>query len=727
MKQLPWLLAILAFLLSCVPLGAQGFLNPAEAFPSFGSEKKVPELAASLVCEKATVTPGEEFWVAAKMEVLEGWHIYWTNPGKTGGPVSLEWELPEGVTAGEIQWPVPHRHFANGEMSHTYEGTVYFMVPVTLAENFPGDSILLKAKAVWFVCQDVCKRGKGELTLTLPVAKASTPNEVVAAAFAKTREKWPVQDDSIIAKASYDDGQLLLEFPGKPARPAKKAKAAAPSTKLDFKLLIIAFVGGAILNLMPCVFPVIGLKVMGFVNQAGEDKKAIFKHGLVYTAGVVASFWVLAGTLVLLRQGGAELGWGFQLQDPRFVFLIAVLLFVFALNLSGLFEVGTSLMGAGSQLSSKGGLQGSFFSGVLATIVSTPCAAPFLATALGAALTLEASASILVFTVIALGLAFPYLLLSAFPKWVGKLPRPGAWMETFKQLMAFPIYATVVWLLSILSAQIGGDPFLDAMWAMVLVAIAAWVYGRWFGKGSAKLTAVVILVGSCAWAFPDARPSRVPQYMDLYFFPEPVLASSSFNQELPEKQDFQSLPDGKTYVRLPLAEGAEENLEATGGRLKGILFLEDGATSRPVSIDAPLEKVESTGRALAKAQKSTSSDKLEWGHWTPENQKSLLAEGKTLYIDFTAEWCATCKLNKRVALSSKKIAVRFKETGILPLKADWTNDDPAITKELAKYSRGAVPFNVILFPDGREPIELPELLTQGVVLDALGKAASPGK
>ena len=725
MKNSHWLVLLASCLLLARPSHAQGFLNPGGGFPSFGGEDKKPELVASLVSEKSTVSPGEEFWVAAKMEVLEEWHIYWVNPGKTGGAVSLEWELPEGVTAGEIHWPTPHRYFVNGEMSHTYEGVVHLMVPISVPEDFEGDSLELKAQAIWFVCKDVCKREKGELTLNLTVAESSVVDEEVAKAFASTRESWPAKDPGLDAKASYDGKQLLLEFTENFPIAAKAGEATATPAKIDFKLLLFAFIGGAILNLMPCVFPVIGLKVMGFVNQAGEDKKAILKHGFAYTAGVLVSFWILAGALLVLRQGGAELGWGFQLQDPRFVFGVAVLLFVFALNLSGLFEIGTSLMGTGSQLSNKSGLQGSFFSGVLATIVSTPCAAPFLATALGAALTLEASASILVFTVIALGLAAPYLLFSAFPKWIEKLPRPGLWMETFKQLMAFPLYATVVWLLSILAAQIDGDPYLDALLAMVLVAIAAWVYGRWFGKTWAKAVAAVVLVASCAWALPEARQPRAIQFADLYFFPEPSLASSSYQQELPEKQTFETLPGGTTYVGLPLAEGAQENLAATGGRLKGILLLDDGSGPRSVAIDAPLEKVESTGKALAQAKKKQNSSKLEWIPWTPETQEKLLAEGKTLFIDFTAEWCATCKLNKRVALSSKKVASRFKETGVVALKADWTNDDPVITRELAKYGRAAVPFNIFLYPDGRDPLELPELLTQGKVLEALDKA--PGK
>ena len=212
-------------------------------------------------------------------------------------------------------------------------------------------------------------------------------------------------------------------------------------------LLGFAWLGGLILNLMPCVFPVIGLKIMGFVKQAGEDRAQIKRHGWVFTLGVLISFWLLVGALLLLRDHfEQQLGWGFQLQNPAFVLLLAILLFLFGLSLSGVFEIGMSITGLGSGLSRKSGLWGSFFSGVLASVVATPCMAPFLGVAVGAALTMHFLPSLAVFTCIALGLSTPYLLLSFFPQWVQRLPKPGAWMDSFKQFMAFPVYATVAWL-----------------------------------------------------------------------------------------------------------------------------------------------------------------------------------------------------------------------------------------------------------------------------------------
>ena len=269
--------------------------------------------------------------------------------------------------------------------------------------------------------------------------------------------------------------------------PVEKVPPVAVDTKagLSAGLLLLAFVGGLILNLMPCVFPVLGIKIMGFVGQAGSSRKKIIGHGLVFTSGVLVSFWVLTTVLLILRSSGNQLGWGFQLQSPAFVLILAILLFAFALNMSGLFEFGQSAVGVGSELTGKSGLAGTFFSGILATVVATPCAAPFLAPALGAALTLPPATSFLVFTVIALGLSTPYLLLSAFPGLINRLPRPGPWMETFKQTMGFLLYATVAYLLWVLAGQLGNEslysPFglLKVLFSLVLVAFSLWIYGRW--------------------------------------------------------------------------------------------------------------------------------------------------------------------------------------------------------------------------------------------------------
>jgi thiol:disulfide interchange protein DsbD len=414
--------------------------------------------------------------------------------------------------------------------------------------------------------------------------------------------------------------------------------------------VLLAFLGGVVLNLMPCVFPVLGIKVLGFVNQAGSDRGKIVLHGLVFTAGVLASFWALAGALLALRAGGEQLGWGFQLQSAAFVYGMAIFMFVFALNLSGLFEVGLSATGAAAGLQSQEGLGGSFFTGMLATLVATPCSAPFLAPALGAALALSAVESLLVFTAIAVGLSAPYLLLSLFPSAVKLLPRPGAWMETFKQLMAFPLYATVGWLVWVLAAQTAGDDYglLMILFAFVLVAMAAWAYGR-FGQAHGKpsrqrwgtAAALALLVAGVALGWPQ---------------PPPAVGSSSTG--------------------------------AGGASGKG---------------------------AYAVA----------WQPWSPEAVAAAQAAGRTIYVDFTARWCATCQTNKAAVFSSSEVLAELARRDVLLLKADWTNKDPRITQELAKFQRSAVPFNLLYHPGQAAPRVLPELLTPGIVLDALRSAGAP--
>ena len=308
-----------------------------------------------------------------------------------------------------------------------------------------------------------------------------------------------------------------VAFEAAPTGQGSKLQVTGSKTTSGFPgTLVLAFVGGLILNLMPCVFPVLGIKILGFVNQAGADRRKVTLHGLVFVLGLLLSFWALAGALLALRAGGRELGWGFQLQEPGFVFALAVLLLVFALNLSGLFEVGLSATGVGAQLQMKSGFSGSFFTGVLATVVATPCSAPFLAPALGAALTLSAVESLAVFTAIALGLAVPYLLLSLFPGAIKFLPKPGAWMETFKQLMAFPLYATVGFLVWVLAAQTPDTGLLKVLFGLVLVAMAAWAYGRWTQHGGSParrrfgaVLAAALLAGGIAWGWPVAPSTEV--------------------------------------------------------------------------------------------------------------------------------------------------------------------------------------------------------------------------
>lgn len=724
------LFGLLLVLASLSPLSARPVRNGA--------------VTVDLVAADASIRPGQPFWVALRITHDPHWHTYWINAG-TGYPTSIAWTLPEGFSAGPIVWPAPHavKDTAGTVTGNGYEGEVFIFTQITPpASLVPGGNVTLQAAAEWLMCKDSCMPGDATLTLTRPVtAEPPQPDTSIARLFNNAFAALPKVSADWAFTAQRDGAKITLRFASRsgatpelgdvryfdenavvdyvPAQPltregstyvltltaAAEADAAAPGLKgvltagqgfggtegrallVDTPFVVrepiketkasaststpggasgtssggdaaapsgaapasllgtlfLAFLGGLILNLMPCVFPVLGIKIMGFVNQSGSDKTKVVLHGVMFAVGVLVSFWALAGLLLALRAGGSQLGWGFQLQSPAFVFAMAAFLLVFALNLSGLFEVGLSATGAGASLQSKEGLAGSFFTGMLATLVATPCSAPFLAPALGAALALSAGESLLVFTAIALGLAAPYLLLSIFPQAIKLLPRPGAWMETFKQFMAFPLYATVGWLLWVLAAQTSDDDYALLMiaFAFVLIAMAAWAYGR-FGQ---------------AWGKPG-------------------------------KQLF-----GRAFAAALLVAG---------------LWL--GWPKGAVAAPAP-------GATGAAAYQVT------WQKWSPEAVAAAQAAGKFAYVDFTARWCATCQTNKATVFSSADVLREFGAKGVVLFKADWTNKDPQITQELAKWNRSAVPFNLIYAPGKPEPVVLPELLTGGIVLEKLAEIA----
>jgi thiol:disulfide interchange protein DsbD len=681
----------------------------------------IAQVSASLVSADASIKPGTPFTVALHLVHQPHWHSYWVNPG-TGLPTSLKWSLPDGWKAGEIQWPAPMLLLdtRGNVIGNGYDGDLLLPVTITPPASLqPGTMAELPVKADWLMCQDECVPGSAKLSITLRVlADDPKPDPNWGAKIRAVQAQLPTADPAWSAAATRDAKVVTLTI-----RPTGAAGAAAPASdglhffsedglvasdqpqtvtsdgKGGFTLalpvsddgpkdaaslvgvvtskqgwhadgslpglrvdavfgappvaaaggatqaagpgpepspvaggflgtLALAFIGGLILNLMPCVFPVLGIKILGFVNQAGADRRKVTLHGLVFTSGVLVSFWVLAAILAILRAGGSHLGWGFQLQSPEFVFGLAAAMLAFALNMSGVFEFGLTATGIGSNLQSKSGLVGSFLTGALATVAATPCAAPFLAPALGAALALSTAQSFAIFTVIGIGLSTPYLLLSAFPAAVKVLPRPGAWMETFKQAMAFPLYATVAYLVWVLAGQLPETGLLSSLFGLVLVAMAVWAYGRWNAPGASPgrarfgAIACVVLLAAGAWA------------------------------------------------GWPLA-------------------------AKPTDI--------------------------VWEKWSPEAVEKLRSENRVVYVDFTARWCATCQANKRLVFHSEDVLKQFREKNVAALRGDWTNKDPEITAELAKYHRAAVPFNVIWAPGHADPILLPELLTPSVVLDAIPK------
>lgn len=713
------------------------FLFAVALLPAFAlAQGQRHHTQVELVSSVQTVALGQSFWLALRLQSQPQWHTYWQNPGEAGFATKVIWEeIPQGIElADDFLWPAPILYLQDGIVSYVYEGEVFLLLRARAGEGLrAGAELVFNGRADWLECNDSgCWPGGGDISLILRVAPegeaaepsahagkiaetidhlprslptawaaqahqraartyevtlsplpengnenankstatAAAPDTTVQpvyffpvsegfvamqAADQRIRRNvdgslsWSVQVDASVsapevirgvftAQDSWVQGgevrSLLVE-----AAVTQEMTAAATTDGLwtsattgglSGRLIGLAFLGGLILNLMPCVFPVLGIKVLGFVQQGGSERRKVVLHGLAFTAGVLISFWLLSGVLIALRAAGAELGWGFQLQSPAFVAGLSVLLLVFGLSLSGLFDVGYGAMGVGGDLAAKSGFKGSFFSGVLATVVATPCAAPFLAPALGAALALAPLSSLIVFTAIGIGLAFPYLLLSAFPALIGWLPKPGAWMETFKQSMAFLLYATVAYLVWTLAGLIAEEWFLNLLIGLVAVAAACWGYGRWLKPGST---------------------TRIRGWL---------------------------------WTIL---------LSAIGGWL----------------IFTPVRP-------------------LQWEDWSPARVAELQAQGRPVYVDFTARWCATCQVNKRVVFSSEAVLENFKKDRVALLKADWTDRNAAITTELAKFGRSAVPFNLFYAGKaGSEPLELPEVLTPGSVLEALDAVTSAVK
>lgn len=672
-------------------------------------------VTAELVAEHTSYQPGRPFWVGLRLVMDPHWHTYWRNAGDSGMGTTLDWELPEGFQAGPLQWPYPRPIPSGPLVSYGYENEVLLLTQITPPADGPPGDVLLKAKAAWLMCEEVCIPGQANLELKLP----GRPDEPAAdsawtGAFAQARAALPVTEVGWQAKAIYADKEIVLNLTPGPASKGGEAgvlffpyaddvidhaapqklttngaaielrvsrssiraeppdrirgvlvrsdgwqpdgsapaweidvpvegtaspSAAAAGTEKPMSLgwaLLFAFAGGLILNLMPCVFPVISIKILGFVEQAGESRARLFTHGLVFALGVLVCFWVLAGTLMALRAGGSEIGWGFQLQQPLVVVALAAVFFLLSLSLFGVFEIGLSLTSAGANAQSQKGYAGSFFSGLLATIVATPCTAPFMGAALGYALALPTLSALLIFTLLGLGMSLPYLVLSASPGLIRRIPRPGPWMESLKQFMGFLMMATVVWLAWVLSVQTSSGTVIALLGALVGLGLAAWILGRWGAlhrrTGTRWTARLLALVLALAVLQPVVQLARTP---------------------------------------------------ATSGDFA--VVTEGGVT---------------------------------WEPWSPERVAELRAAGTPVFVDFTAAWCLTCQVNKRVALHQREVEAAFTAKGVATLKADWTDRNETIARGLAEFGRSGVPLYV-LYPPGAEPRLLPEVLTPGLVLNAL--------
>lgn len=663
---------------------------------------------AQLLLSAAAAKPGDTITAAIQLKMEAGWHTYWRNAGDSGDATKIKWTLPDGIVAGEIQWPPPEKLTVAGLNTYIYHDEVLLLVPLQVADSFPRSGIEIKAEVSWLECKEVCLPGDAEVSARLEVGGETIPS-MEAALIETWRKKLPPGGTTLdavarwIAAASGDLRRLQLEWSleGSPAgadffpyvsdeyevggatgglritggkvRLEKEVRklsgdwpdritgllvsldqggramsawevdlpvqtGGAPGGSL-LLMLGLAFLGGLILNVMPCVLPVIALKVLGFVNQAKETPRRVRQLGLIYGAGVLVSFVVLAGMAVAVQQAGGLAGWSTAFQNPQFRVLITILMTLVALNLFGVFEItlGGGAMGAAGALAGKGGGAGAFFNGVLATILATPCTAPFLGVAVGFAFTQPPLVVLLIFFCVGLGLTFPFVLLCWQPLWLKLLPKPGQWMERFKVAMGFPMLGTAVWLFWVTATRMGKTGVLWFGLFLVALALAAWIWGEFVQRGSRRKTlAVVICLGVLGAAY--------------------------------------------------------------GVILEGILQWRAPA-SRP-------------------------SDSIAWQPWSAQAVQQAREQGHPVLVDFTADTCLNCKVNLITSIDIPSVRAKLREIGAVTLIADFTDNDPAIAQELRKHGRGAVPL-VLVYSANLEaaPQILPAALTPGIVLDALEKAA----
>jgi len=681
-----------------------------------------PQLRIELVAHAPQgVQAGQPVWVGLQLTHQPEWHTYWRNPGDSGLPTQMELNLPPGITAGEVQWPLPNKLKAGNLTNYGFEKTVLLAVPLSVTQAFKpnaSQTLDLQVHANWLVCRLECIPQEGDFALRIPVNSSFAPH---ASAFDALQAQQPQSLPNAKTTASFESqrlvlqirdlpaslhGQMLVVFPNTPelvesateqhprasqswqdglwtvqlplsnlrlndpkqvgfllttgvgaARqgfevlapvtqawpavselPAVTTTAVAPTPSdegaVGFVLALLgAFVGGLILNLMPCVLPVLAIKLLGFA-QHSRAHRAHRVAGLAYTTGVVLSFLALGAGVLALRAAGEQLGWGFQLQSPVVVSVLAAFFTLIALNLFGLFEFGQILPSRVASFQYKHPVMDAALSGVLAVAVASPCTAPFMGASLGLAMALPAWQALSIFMAMGLGLAAPYLLASFVPAVARVLPHPGPWMVTLRQLLAFPMLATVVWLLWVLGQQTSLDVAMFGLGGLLLLAAFIWSLKQHTpaARGLAWLIATAL-----AWG------------------------ALNFAEEL------------KAPASIPTANSASAN---------------------------------------------TSSTPNMWQPWSEAAVAQSLAQGRPVFVDFTAAWCVTCQINKKSTLSNSDVLADLAAHQVTLMRADWTRRDPAITAALTALGRSGVPVYVLYAP-GKAPLVLSELLSVSKMKEAL--------
>jgi thiol:disulfide interchange protein/DsbC/DsbD-like thiol-disulfide interchange protein len=688
---------------------ALGFGSPAratEAMPNAGGSDNVQ---VQLLSARALAAPGETFYVVLKQTIEPGWHTYWRNPGDSGEPTDIAWTAPKGVTISPIKWPAPTAIPFGPLVNYGYSNQVLLPIAVTVpASARAGSALDLMAKVRWLECSDICIPGEAEIGVGVSVAQSGLDNPnaaefaLIKSAVAALPTPFPgattltdlgagglqmiikgidtpskayffpyeIKTGAVVDFAQPQElvrgkdgfGLTLVKSPSFPtdlkgpvggvlvlgkgddakayevtatfdAAPASaptttKTQTASPTPSLGLLAALgMAFLGGLILNLMPCVFPILSMKALGLIEASHGDAKAARAHGIWYGAGVILSFLALAGALIGLQAAGAAIGWGFQLQNPAIVIGLAILMVLIGFNLMGFFEIGTSLQNVGGGAAQSQGARGSLFTGILAVLVAAPCTAPFMGAALGFAATQSPPVALLVFAVLGLGFALPFMALTFMPGLLRGLPKPGTWMVRLRQALAFPMFATAIWLIWVASAQAGQAGVLAALVGVLAAGLAVWIARTWTGIGG-KVIAALVLVGTLIWSSLHVLAALTPS--------NSAAAERSFGEA-----------------------------------------------------------------------------------WTPQRVADLQSQGKTVFVNFTADWCVTCKVNEVGVFKDPRVTAALNGEKATYLVADWTSRDEAIATALASHGRVGVPLYLVYKAGQAEPQILPQLLSAETLLKAL--------
>lgn len=654
---------------------------------SWAAERiEAPHVTVSLISPDRLLEKNRSALIGFRFQMEPHWHVYWKNPGDSGAAPKFQIEV-QGGHAGPVLWPIPKRLPLGDLVNLGYEGEVVLPLELQVAA---GEDVKVTAKLEWLVCREECVPGFATLEKSWPTEGTKQPDAIASAlltqalkqvpavqpandvlggrlrgqerspesyeltfehneATAKRWDVFPVDGGKFLPQppVSQEDGKKLhwtfktqgAAPPGSPAfvivdlkNPGSAAEViVTPVTESLWSLWVFALVGGMILNLMPCVFPVLSIKVFSLIKESGGHRGALAREGFLYTAGVLISFLFLGALFLLLRHGGEAIGWGFQLQSPAVVYGLGLLFFVLALNFLGVFEWGMGVMNwAGLQSTTRAGMS-AFGTGVLSVFVAAPCTGPFMGAALGAAATLPAFEAMTLFLALGIGLALPVLSLCLSPGGLKVLPKPGAWMNTLKEFFAFPLFATVLWLLWVLVQQVGEQGVLVAGGALLLMALALWLKGR----GWIRVLRVLLIIG---------------------------------------------------VILLP-----------------PFLLKDKGAADSSVG-----------GTQL-------------WSAYEETALREARAQGRPVFVDFTAAWCITCQWNKKTVLRTDAGTKLFQDNNVLLLEGDWTRYDEKITKALAAFGRASVPLYVYYPPNQGEPKVLPQILSLSMIEELFSKSTGGQK